>query len=610
VPDSENDRILRLAEAHERLGNFDRARKMYQEILAADPENGPASQALIRLSAFQSNAEEHFESGRALQAQGRHADAVAEFRTAIKRDPRFADAHLGLAIALQFQGLLDEAIAAYRKAITVKPNFVEAHFNLGLVLQEAGDPLAAIAAFREALALDPDLAQADARLLHQQLRICDWSNTSQMPDLCARLGITTDAVSPFSMLSAEDNPERQMLRATKYAGERYRREPLLPPPRPKSRRKRLRVGYFSSDFHDHAVLFLMAGMMRAHDRRRFDVFAYSYGQDKSGELRKRLEGDVEHFIDVAALNDAELVQLARGHDLDIAIDLKGYTQRTRSGAFAYRLAPVQINYLGYPGTMGADFIDYIVADPVIIPDGQRAYISEKVIYLPHTYQPTDDRRRIAKTKTSRADFSLPQDGFVFCCFNNNYKIGPREFDIWMRLLGEVEGSVLWLLRSNEHTEQNLRNEATKRGIDPGRLVFADKLPQAEHLARHKHADIFIDTFAYNAHTTASDALWAGLPVVTKVGEQFAARVAASLLRAVDLPELVTETDEAYEAMILDLATHPEKLAAIKAQLEKNHRSAPLFDTRRYTRNFERGLDLAYDLYLEGKPPEDIHVKEA
>jgi predicted O-linked N-acetylglucosamine transferase (SPINDLY family) len=353
----------------------------------------------------------------------------------------------------------------------------------------------------------------------------------------------------------------------------------------------------------------MAGLLREHDKKNFEVFAYSYGRTKSGDLRKKAEEYVEHFFDVTDQSDQEIADLARSHGLDIAIDLMGYTADTRSNIFEYRLAPVQINYLGYPGYMGADFIDYIIADPIIIPTKQRVFYTEHVIYLPHTYQPNDEARAIADRATTRSEFCLPEDVFVFCCFNNTYKISQSEFDIWMNLLRKIDKSVFWLLKSNKWAELNLRKEAELRGIDPRRLVFAEHLPAAEHLARHKHADLFVDTFNYNAHTTASDALWSGLPVVTMQGKQFAARVAASLLKSVGLPELITETKEDYENLIFQLATEPKRLAEIKEKLARNRLKEPLFDTKRYTRNFERGLRNAYQLYCDDKPPQDIWVRE-
>ena len=353
---------------------------------------------------------------------------------------------------------------------------------------------------------------------------------------------------------------------------------------------------------------LISGLMREHQQDQFEVFAFSYSHNKNGEMRQQLINDVEHFIDVAGKSDVESFDLARSKNLDIAIDLTGYTKNSRSELFQFRLAPIQINFLGYPSTMGASFIDYIVADRHLIPDSQRAGYSEKVVYMPHTYMPTDNARKIAQSMTTRADFGLPKDAVVLCCFNNSYKISPREFVIWMRLLSKIEGSVLWLLQGNKWAVANLRKEAGRHGINPSRLVFADFLPlHAEHLARHKHADIFVDTFNYNAHTTTADALWAGLPVVTKQGNQFAARVAASLLTAVGLPELITQNETDYEALILDLATSPHKLQAIREKLSINRLTQPLFDTKRYTRNFEAGLTAAFDLYYADQDPQDIWV---
>lgn len=325
-------------------------------------------------------------------------------------------------------------------------------------------------------------------------------------------------------------------------------------------------------------------------------------------MRKRLIESVDVFHDVRELSDMQIVELARSEQLDIAIDLKGFTKDTRWAPFAHGLGPVQISYLGYPGTLGSDFIDYIVADPVVIPEDKRHHYSEQIIYLPNTYQPTDNKRVISDKVITRGDLGLPTDGFVFCCFNSNYKISPQEFDIWMRLLQRVDGSVLWLLRSNKWAEQNLKREAEARGVNAERLIFAEELPQAEHLARQKLADLFLDTFNVNAHTTASDALWAGLPVLTKLGNGFAARVAGSLLEAVGLPELVTETEEQYETLALVLVTNPERLAQIKAKLAENRLTQPLFDSEQYTRHLEAGYKMAYERKLNGQAPEHIFVK--
>ena len=544
-----------------------------------------------------------------LYSQGQLEQALSHASHMQRKFPNSAVIYNILGATNAGLGSFAAAIDSYKQALKLKPDYAEAYNNMGNALKVQGDLASAIDSYKQALKLKPDYASAEAQLLHQLQRICDWTHIDKQREAYRRLGITTKAVSPFSMLPSEDNAERQLARSRAWVAENYKQEPRPVPARQQSRPNRLRIGYFSADFHDHPTMFLIAGLLRDHDSARFELYAYSYGRYTSGDWRKRAEGDVDHFFDVADLSDSALIKLARSHQLDVAVDLKGYTEHTRSEVFQYRLAPIQINYLGYPGSMAANFIDYILADPIVIPKDQRQHYSESVIYLPHTYQPNDDAREIAQTSTTRADFRLPKEAFVFCCFNNNYKISPREFDIWMRLLLKVEDSVLWLLKTNHWAEQNLRKEAEARGVDPLRLIFADKRKQIEHLARHKHADLFIDTFNYNAHTTASDALWAGLPVVTKIGEQFAARVSASLLQAVGLPELITDNEEDYEALILNLATNPDKLGAIKKKLAANRLSQPLFDTKRYARNFEQGLLRANDLYFSGSNAQDIWVNE-
>jgi protein O-GlcNAc transferase len=309
------------------------------------------------------------------------------------------------------------------------------------------------------------------------------------------------------------------------------------------------------------------------------------------------------------MNDRDVALLARQDKIDIAVDLTGYTTNSRSGIFACRAAPIQINYLGYPGTMGADFIDYIIADQNLIPTESQHFYSEKPIYMPNSYMVTDNTRPVSSIPITRLEAGLPEDGFVFCCFNNNYKISPAEFDIWMRLLTRVKGSVLWLRKSNNWSEDNFSKEAQNRGVDPSRLIFAGRKPMDEHLARHRLADLFLDTFAFNAHTTATEALWVGLPVVTKLGQGFAARVAGSLLTAIGLPELITETEQEYEALILDLATNPERLASLKEKLAANRLSKPLFNSELFTKHLEDGYQQAYHRYFEGLEPDTITVRD-
>jgi len=350
-------------------------------------------------------------------------------------------------------------------------------------------------------------------------------------------------------------------------------------------------------------------MFREHDKAKFEVHAFSYGLNRGGALRQQLIANVEHFHDVGDVVDRKLVAHVQDRQLDIAVDLMGYTQHSRSGLFAFGLAPLQVNYMGYPGTMGAPFLDYILADRHVIPPGQRAHYSEAMIAMPHCYLANDDQRPIADRPATRAECGLPEHGFVFACFNNTHKIMPAEFAIWMRLLGRVDGSLLWLLGANRWAEANLRREAAARGVDPERLVFAPRMPQAEHLARHRLADLFLDTFVYNAHTTAGDALWAGLPLLTLPGEGFAARVAASTLHAVGLPELIADSPEDYEALALALATEPARLADIRARLADGLATKPLFDSAGWTRALERAWTEIVRRHVVGEPASDLVVAD-
>lgn len=588
-----------IAEAHLGVGNSLKSQGRLEEAVAA-------YQRAIAIRP--SRPEAYVNMGSALEENNQLEAAVQAYRGAIGIDPKSADAHNGIGTCLAKQEKFSEALDAYLNAIKLKPQHAETYNNLGAALANLGQVEDAISAYKRCLEIQPDLAVAEAVLLHQQKQVCDFSIDDRLQEASARLGITTQPIPPFVGLPWSDNPEQQLERAIAWAGLELRAPAPAFAQLARAGSDRIRIGYFSSDFHDHATMYLIAGLLREHDADEFEVFVYSYGRVKSGNLRKRLENELEHFFDVENLSDPEIAKLARSHGLDIAVDLKGYTQFGRSGIFQYRPAPIQVNYLGYPGSMGSKFIDYIVADPVVIPDTYREFYAERIIYLPHSYQPNDDTREVADTSTTRADFFLPETGIVFCCFNNNYKISPAEFSVWMRLLHRVEGSVIWLFQSNTLAEQNLRRHALASGIDPSRLVFASKLPHSEHLARHKHADIFLDTFNYNAHTTASDALWAGVPVVTKIGRQFSARVAASLLTASGLPELIAKDDTDYEEMIFALAQDPFSLQSITGKLMQSKKTAPLFDTKRYTRNFESGMRAAFRRLKEGSRPADIRVK--
>ena len=337
------------------------------------------------------------------------------------------------------------------------------------------------------------------------------------------------------------------------------------------------------------------------------MIGVSFGADDRSELRARLVSAFDSFHDVRPKDDKIIAELLRELEVDIAVDLMGHTRNARPGILACRTAPIQVNYLGYPATMGADFIDYIIADPVVLPMDQQRFYTEKIVHLPDSYQANDSKRKIAIPAPTRQQMGLPDSGFIFCCFNKNYKITPPIFDIWMRLLAVVENSVLWLLRSNRQAEANLRREASARGIDPARLVFASPAEPEQHLARHKLADLFLDTLPYNAHTTASDALWSGLPLITCIGKSFAGRVASSLLSAIDLPELVTKSLPEYEALALKLATDPSLLHSLRRRLEQNRSTHPLFNSERFRRHIEAAYDTMWHFYQDGEAPRSFRV---
>ncbi|MDE2138231.1 MAG: hypothetical protein KGJ68_12435, partial [Gammaproteobacteria bacterium] len=392
-----------------------------------------------------------------------------------------------------------------------------------------------------------------------------------------------------------------------FANESERIDRPLPRLAGRPRTELIHIGYYSADFSSHATTQLMAGLIDRHDRARFRVSAFAFGRHAPDEVTGRLERAFDRFVAVHTRSDREVAQISRELEVDIAIDLKGFTRDSRPGIFARRAAPLQVSYLGYPGTMGARYIDYLIADATVIPAAARQEYAEKVIYLPHSYQINDGERPEVPARFSRAELALPPAAFVFCCLNSCYKINPAAFSGWMRILEAVPGSVLWLLTDSGVVAGNLRREAERRGISGQRLVFAPHRPPAEHLARYRMADLFLDTFPCGAHTTASDALWCGLPVVTRLGDSFASRVAASLLQALGLPELVADSQEAYEALAILLARDAPRLDEIKGRLEHNRHTAPLFATALTTQHLEAAYREIYDRHHAGLPPQDLRI---
>jgi protein O-GlcNAc transferase len=574
------------------LDRFDEALESYDQALALKPDL-----AIV-----------HYNRGAALSALKRHEEALASYDRALALKRDFAEALNNRGNALSALKRHEEALASYQRALALRPAFPEALQNSGAALAYLGRHESARKALEQALRLNSGLPFAKGNLLHSRMHCCDWrSYEDESRQVIAGVQAGERTIEPFMFLAVSDSAADQ-LRCSKtwireqcapvasmaWTGRRYRHD-------------RIRVAYVSSDFHAHPLGYLMAALFEQHDRERFETIAVSFGVDDGSAMRTRLKGAFERFVDVRPYSDREVVGLMREMEVDIAVDRNGFTTGARPGIFSLRPAPIQVSYLAYPGTTGADFIDYLIADEMVVPRAEQAHYSEKVAYLPDSYQVNDSGRPIAERTPTRAEVGLPERGFVFCSFNNNYKITPQIFESWMLLLRQIGDSALWLLEGNETARRNLKQEATARGVDPLRLIFAPKIAHQDHLARHRQADLFLDTLPCNAHTTASDALWAGLPVLTCIGTTFAGRVAASLLRAVGLPELITHSLEEYQSLALQLARDPTQLEEIKQRLGRNRLSWPLFDTNRFRRHIEAAYLEMWERQQRGEPPASFSV---
>ena len=549
--------------------------------------------------------------GLALHKLRDYQAAVESFDQALHLKPDFAEAYNNRGTVFHDLDQYRTAIESYEQAIRCKPGFADAYANRGTAQQELQQYPAAVESFTQAIRLGSGAKYLHGLRLHMKRAICDWEDSKRdLRDIEARVNRGEEAAHTFALLAAVDSPALHRKAAEIEARDKCAPRAGSAPIARRPRGEKIRIGYFSADFYNHATSYLMAELFEQHDRARFEVLGFSFGPDVNDGMRGRVSAAMDRFVDVRALTDRAVAQLSRELELDIAVDLKGFTRNSRPGIFAERAAPIQVSYLGYPGTMGACCMDYLIADHALIPEADQRHYSEKIAYLPNSYQVNDSRRPISANPCTRGDEGLPGSGFVYCCFNNNFKIAPDTFDIWMRVLRRVEGSVLWLLEDNPAASANLRREAESRGVSPERLIFARRLPLAEHLSRHRLADLFLDTLPYNAHTSASDALWAGLPVLTCMGNAFAGRVAASLLRAIDLPQLIATAPAAYETLAVDLALNSQRLREIREKLQRNRLSTPLFDTAAFTRDLEAAFTAMYERYQADLPPKPIHISKA
>jgi len=548
-------------------------------------------------------------SGVCYKAIGQLDAAVKSFEKALALKPDYTEVNYNLGLTFQELDQLDAAVKCYEKAVAIKPDFADAYANQGNVLKGLKRLDEALASLNRAIVLKPDIDFILGDLLHTKMHLCIWDNLeNRINELTKKINNGEKVINPFALLALIDDPEIQRKNSETYANEKYPQSHVLSKIERYPKHKKIRIGYFSADFRDHPVAHLTAELYEIHDRNQFEIHAFSFGPDTEDEMNLRIKAGVDHFHDVLTMSHKDVAMLARSVEIDIAVDLGGFTSNCRTNIFAEGSAPVQVNFLGYPGTMGVNYMNYLIADRTLIPEEKQHHYSEKIVYMPNSYQVNVSKRSVSETSLLRHELGLPNTGFVFCCFNNTFKITPPTFAGWMRILKAVEDSVLWLFENNNNTVKNLKKEAMKFGINEDRLVFATHMPVEDHLNRIQLADLFIDTLPYNAHTTASDALRMGLPVLTCIGSSFASRVAASLLNAVNLPELITTTQEQYESLAIELATKPEKLEIIKDKLAKNLPTAPLYDTPLFTRHLESAYLTMYDRYQQGLEPGHIYVE--
>jgi len=658
----EDDKLFALAEHYFRSNNYSLAKPILKKIIQADLNSWKANELLAYIESNQGNkelahdllkkaCEDNKASARVLYylgdsylGKGQFREAKNYFVHALEKAGDFFEGLHDLGTACASLGEKENALIWYQKALDLREDSYELFYNIGKIFDQLKNHEKAIDAYDSAIRLKPDFAEAlfnkacalnDLKryteaidvfgqlvkmypetlgewdyggMLSSITRACSWSDLKRYEDNIIKLKNFNKNVNPFVFLALNDDAVLHKKAAMNFSEVNFPPKNNLEPIFSGDKNSQIRIGYFSADLHNHATTHLIAEMLELHNKDQFEIHAFSYGPDVHDEMRQRCMDAVDNFHDVRNLSDSEVVELARELQIDIAIDLKGFTQDGRMDIFALRAAPIQVSYLGYPGTTGAEYMDYVIADPTLIPDASQSFYTEKIAYLPNSYQVNDSRRAIASKVFSKAELGLPESGFIFCCFNANYKITPTTFDTWCDILKKVDDSVLWLFEDNLEAKENLIKEASVRGIDNRRLIFSGRVEHSEHLARQRLADLFLDTFPYTAHTTASDALWVGLPILTMVGKSFASRVSASLLTAIDLPELITETPAQYQDLAIELAKNPEKLNKLRAKLEANRLLKPLFNSKLFTRHIESAYSEMYRRYLDGLPPEHIFIK--
>jgi protein O-GlcNAc transferase len=575
------------------LGNYEEALEYLNQAISINPGNFKG----------------HNNRGNALQGLNRLEHALISYDFAIEIKPDYAEAYYNRGVVLKKLRHYEKALASHESAINIKPDYAEAYFERGNSQKFLEQLDAAFESYKIALDLKPDCDYLFGTQLHLKMHMCNWLNfENDVEKLLFFISNGLKSTVGFSVLALTDSLSMQLKSSELWVNDQCPLNPSIGVISKVPRNEKIKIGYFSSDFCEHPISYLTVELFEFHNKNQFELIAFYYGISDSSTIHKRVASAFDNFIDVRLKSDKEIAELSRVMSIDIAIDLSGPTTHGRVGIFAYRVAPIQVSYLGFLGSNGAEYYDYLIADKTIIPDKNQDYYTEKIVYLP-SYQANDSKRLISDKVFEKTELNLPINGFIFCCFNNNYKILPATFDGWMRILNSVPDSTLFLYASNKWAEANLKIEAEKRGVSQTRLVFGSRLERSEYLARYKVVDLFLDTLPYNAGTTASDALWAGLPVLTCMGESFASRVAASLLNAIELPELITTTQAEYEAKAIELANNPAKLKAIKDKLDRNRLTTALFDTPCFTKHIEAAYMKMYERYQADLPPEHIYIED-
>ena len=619
------------------LGELSKALSCFQKALEIKPEYAEAhfnlgtvfkrqDKQAEAISSFQraleinqNYTEAHNNLGAMFKEKGDFVEAISCFQKALEINPEYAEAHYNLGIVFNSQNNRAKAVFCFQKALEIKPEYADAYHNLGNIFIELGRLTEALSSYQKALEIKPDHAKAFSELFYQLQQLCDWNKlegmTAKLDDFTTKAldKGTKTAETPFLNLSRHIDPPRNFAVAQSWSGDIARAMSSLNVHFPfegrRSRKNKIVVGYLSNAFRNHAMAYLTLSLYGLHNRDEFNIFCYSYGEDDGSYYSTRIRQDCDKFVDIGNLNNADAARCIYDDQVDILIDLRGYTKGCRLEISALRPAPIQVRYLGLEGTTGADFFDYIITDKIVTPEDHAQYYSENFAYLPHCHQINDYAQTISNKYWNRADFRLPEDNFVFCSFSQGYKIEPVMFGTWINILRQVPEAVLWLQRKNEITEKKLRHEAESKGIESSRLIFSEKLPKDQHMQRLELADVALDTRIVNGAATTSDALWSGVPVITLRGNHFSSRASASMLTALGLPELITLTLKDYESLAINLARNPCKLQLIRQKLKKNRLVEPLFNTTRFTRNLEKAYKEMWKIFAAGETPRQIEVAE-